>query len=78
MQRSLSVALTSIRGFSLVICVATLLVVGCGRSDSPPPVSEEEMEELELDFDMGMESMFDAPDSSDEANDDNDSLNEAP
>jgi hypothetical protein len=37
------------------------LLLGCGRSDTAPPVTEQEVEELQLEFDAGMEAPLDEP-----------------
>jgi hypothetical protein len=78
MKCSLSQAFSTLRAVTVASCLAAFLVVGCGRSDTAPPVSEEDVEELELDFDSGTDTPFDAPDASDDAADDEDYSNEAP
>jgi hypothetical protein len=49
------------RHLTASLLLGSLLLVGCGRNDVAPPVSQQEVEDLELDFDSGLESPLEEP-----------------
>jgi len=54
------------------LLVGSMFLTGCGRSDVVSPVSEQEMDELELEFDDGLEAPEDVPSAPNEVPGDND------